>query len=135
MPNQSAVLPIMKFDFRDKKADYLGIVGSVLCMIHCLVTPILVMTSALMKDTLVRTSVFGLDYIFIGINIMAVYFATRHATSSVIKMTLWGFLSLFAVALLLEHTDKIFEYIAYAASAGLVFAHFLNLRQHHQHTH
>ncbi len=125
----------MKFNFLDKKADYLGIAGSVLCIIHCLLTPVLIMTSTLLKDNLVRTSVLGLDYVFIGVNVMAVYFATRHATSPAIKMALWSFLALFAGALLLEHTNRVFEYLTYVASAGLVFTHLLNLRQHRQHAH
>lgn len=125
----------MKFDFLDKKADYLGIAGSVLCIVHCLLTPVLIMTSTLMKDTFVRTSVLGLDYIFIGVNIIAVYFATRHATSPAIKLALWGFLTLFAGALLLENTSRLFEYLTYVASVGLVLTHLLNLRQHRQHAH
>ena len=124
----------MKVDL-DKKADYLGIVGSVLCIVHCLVTPVLIMTSTLLKNDLVRTSFVGLDYIFIGVNAVAVYFATRHATSPVIKTALWGFLGLFSVALLLESNSRLFEYLTYAASAGLVVTHVLNLRQHRQHAH
>lgn len=126
---------VMKFDFWDRKADYLGIAGSVLCIVHCLITPVIIMTSTFMKDDLVRTSVLGLDYVFIGVNIMAVYFATRHATSPAVKTALWSFLVLFAGALLLENTSRVFEYLAYVASAGLVFTHLLNLRQHRQHVH
>ncbi|MBC8153469.1 MAG: MerC domain-containing protein [Bacteroidetes bacterium] len=125
----------MKFDFLDKKADYIGIIGSVLCILHCLITPVLIMTSTMLKDDLVRTSVLGLDYLFIGVNMVAVYFATRHATSPAIKTALWGFLALFAGALLLESTNRLFEYVMYAASAGLVLTHLLNLRQHRQHAH
>ncbi len=124
----------MKVDL-DKKADYLGIAGSILCIVHCLVTPVLIMTSTLLKDELVRTSFAGLDYAFIGVNIIAVYFATRHATSPIIKMALWGFLSLFSVALLLENNSRVFEYLTYAASIGLVLTHMANLRQHRQHVH
>lgn len=125
----------MKFDFWDKKADYLGIIGSVLCVVHCLLTPVLIMTSTLLKDDLVRRSILGLDYIFIGVNVLAVYFATRHAPSPAIKTALWSFLILFAGALLLESTNPVFEYVAYVASAGLVLTHLINLRQHRQHVH
>jgi len=117
----------MRFDLLSRKADYIGITGSVLCIIHCLATPILLMTSALLRNDAVRTSYLSLDYLFIGINIAAVYFATRHAPSR-IRTLLWGFLSLFAVALLLEDVSEIFEYLAYAASTGLVLTHLANLR-------
>ncbi|NID12648.1 MerC domain-containing protein [Fibrivirga algicola] len=120
----------------DKKADYIGITGSVLCLIHCLTAPVLVMTSNLFRDDTLRAGFLSLDYVFIAVNIVAVYFAARQHTSSAIRTALWGFLFLFSVGLLLEDVSPFFEYIAYAASAGLVISHLFNLRQHRLvHTH
>lgn len=121
---------LMKTDSLSRKADYIGITGSVLCIIHCLITPILLLTSSVLQNSTVRVGYLSLDYVFIGVNIIAVYFATRHYAPSAIKRSLWGFLSLFTVALLLEETAPIFEYLAYTASAGLVITHLLNIRQH-----
>ena len=120
----------MKLNLFDKKADYIGITGSVLCMIHCITAPILVVASGLFHDDTLRTGFLGLDYVFIAINIAAVYFATRHHTSLTIRTALWSFLALFAVALLLEDTSTVFNYAAYVASAGLVITHLVNLWQH-----
>lgn len=120
----------MKLDVVDKKADYIGIAGSVLCLVHCVSAPVLVMTSTLFHDTMLRTGFLSLDYVFIAVNIVAVYFAARQQTSSVIRTALWSCLFLFAVGLLLEEVSPLFEYMAYAASAGLVVSHLLNLRQH-----
>lgn len=120
----------MKTDILSRKADYIGITGSVLCIIHCLITPILLMTTALMQDEKLRVGYLSLDYVFIGVNIVAVYFATRHYAPPVIKKSLWGFLGLFTIALLLEEVNPVFEYLAYTASAGLVISHLLNIRQH-----
>ncbi|ARK11492.1 MerC domain-containing protein [Fibrella sp. ES10-3-2-2] len=120
----------------DKKADYIGITGSVLCLIHCLTAPVLVMTSNLFRDDTLRAGFLSLDYVFIAVNIVAVYFAARQHTSSAIRTALWSFLFLFSVGLLLEDVSPFFEYIAYAASAGLVISHLFNLRQHRLvHTH
>ncbi|WP_375448266.1 MerC domain-containing protein [uncultured Fibrella sp.] len=120
----------MKLDVVDKKADYIGITGSVLCLIHCLAAPVLVMTSSLLRDDTLRAGFLSLDYIFIAVNIVAVYFATRNHTSSAIRTALWSFLFVFAVGLLLEEVSPVFEYLAYAASTGLVISHLFNLRQH-----
>jgi hypothetical protein len=126
----------MKTDLLSRKADYIGITGSVLCIIHCLITPILLMSTALMKHDELRFGYLSLDYVFIIVNIIAVYFATRHHASPVIKRALWGFLTLFAVAIVLEDTNELFEYLGYAASAGLVVTHLVNIRQHRlQHAH
>ncbi|MFD2933327.1 MerC domain-containing protein [Spirosoma flavum] len=120
----------MKTDSLSRKADYIGITGSVLCIIHCLITPILLLTSSLFQNSSVRVGYLSLDYVFIGVNIVAVYFATRHYAPLAIKRSLWGFLGLFSVSLLLEDTAPFFQYMAYVASAGLVITHLLNIRQH-----
>lgn len=120
----------MKTESFSRKADYIGITGSVLCIIHCLITPVLLLTSSLFQNSALRVGYLSLDYVFIGVNIIAVYFATRHYAPLAIKRSLWSFLLLFAAALLLEDADPIFEYIAYIASAGLVITHLLNIRQH-----
>ncbi len=120
----------MKTDDLSRKADYIGITGSVLCIIHCLITPVLLVSSSLLQTSSLRTGFLSLDYIFIGINAVAVYFATRHVVSVPVKRSLWGFLALFSIALILEHTHPIFAYVAYAASAGLVISHLVNIRQH-----
>ncbi|MEZ0484882.1 MerC domain-containing protein [Fibrella aquatica] len=117
------------------KADYIGITGSVLCIIHCLITPILVMTSTLLNHDSLRIGFLSLDYLFIAINIVAVWSATRH-TSRPIRLALWSLLTLFATGLLLEDLDPRFEYMAYAASLGLVISHLANIRycrNHHAH--
>ncbi|QJD77055.1 MerC domain-containing protein [Spirosoma rhododendri] len=110
------------------RADYVGITGSVLCIIHCLLTPVLVMTSALLNYESLRVGFLSLDYLFIGINVIAVWSAARCATG-LIRWALGGFLALFAVGLLLEGQSELFEYVAYAASAGLVVTHLINIRQ------
>lgn len=135
---QSIVLlcVLMKIDTLSRKADYIGITGSVLCIIHCLITPILLLTSSVFQNSTIRVGYLSLDYVFIGVNIVAVYFATRHYAAPVIKKSLWGFLALFTIALLLEDEAPFFEYLAYTASAGLVITHLINIKQHKlNHTH
>ncbi len=121
---------LMKTDLLSRKADYIGITGSVLCIIHCVVTPLLLMTTSLLHDEHLRVGFLSLDYLFIGVNIVAVYFATRQALSLLVRRALWGFLTLFTVALLLEDVSEIFQLMGYVASAGLVMTHLINIRQH-----
>lgn len=118
-----------------QRADWMGITGSVLCIIHCLITPVAVMTSTLLQHDSLRLGFLSLDYLFIGINILAVWSATRHASHQ-IEMALWSLLVLFAAGLLLEEIHESFAYLAYTASIGLVISHLLNIRYcrtHHVH--
>lgn len=126
----------MKTDSTTNKADYMGIAGSVLCLIHCIATPLLLAGSALTPHRHLTIGFLSLDYLFIGVNAIAVFFATRHYAQPAIKRALWGFLLLFTVSLLLEHTIDVFHYVGYVASAGLVITHLINIRQHRlNHTH
>ncbi|AQG82436.1 MerC domain-containing protein [Spirosoma montaniterrae] len=120
----------MKTEILSRKADYIGITGSVLCVVHCLITPVLLMTTALLQNEQLRFGYLSLDYVFIGVNVIAVYFATRHHASPAIKRALWSFLLIFAAAIVLEDVNEAFEYLGYAASAGLVITHLINIRQH-----
>ncbi|RRB09906.1 MerC domain-containing protein [Larkinella knui] len=126
----------MKLKTLNRKADYIGISGSVLCIIHCLITPILLVSSSFLTNDTVRFGYLSLDYLFIGVNIVAVYFATRHFTTPAVKACLWFFLTVFAVAIVLEDVNEAFEYLGYAASLGLVLTHLTNIRLHRlRHTH
>ncbi len=120
----------MKTDYTTNKADYIGIAGSVLCLIHCVATPFLLVGSALTPHHHLTIGFLSLDYLFIAVNVIAVFFATRHYAPPVIKRALWGFLLLFAASLLLEHVSGVFHYVGYLASAGLVITHIINIRQH-----
>lgn len=120
----------MKLELLNRKADYIGISGSVLCIIHCLITPVLLVSSSFLTNDTIRVGYLSLDYIFIGVNFVAVYFATRHVTTPAIKIGLWFFLSVFAVAIILEDVSEMFEYLGYAASLGLVLTHLTNIRLH-----
>lgn len=122
---------------RHGSADYIGITGSVLCIIHCIVTPILAVSSSLLfKDTLVE-GMHLLGYAFILINGVAVYYATRNTHSVQLNRFLWFAFGVFAISLALEEVSEVFHYISYAGSAMLIIGHGLNLYlcrlMHHKH--
>jgi hypothetical protein len=121
---------MMKPSTLTSKADYIGITGSVLCILHCLATPVLLMTVNFAHESL-KVGYLSLDYVFILVNVFAVYHASKHAHAAGIRRALWGFLGLFTACLLLEDYSERFEYIGYAASLGLVVTHLVNLRTHH----
>jgi len=118
------------------KADYLGITGSVLCIVHCVATPFLLLTVTWLRNDTLRSGFLSLDYVFVAINALAVFSATRHATTPAIKIVLWGSLTLFAGCLLLEEVSPLFGYGTYLASAGLIGGHIVSIRYcqtHHNH--
>jgi len=117
-------------------ADYIGITGSILCIIHCIVTPVLTVSSSLLlKDTL-HEGMHLLGYIFILINGAAVYYATRHSHSSRLNRFLWAAFGVFAASIVLEEVNEVFHYTGYLGSFLLIVGHSLNLyicRREHKH--
>lgn len=108
-------------------ADYIGITGSVLCIIHCIITPVIAVSSSLLfKDSLVE-GMHLLGYLFILINGIAVYFATRNGHSDKLNRFLWAAFALFAISIVMEEFNEVFHYLGYLGSFLLIVGHSLNL--------
>lgn len=117
-------------------ADYIGITGSVLCIIHCIITPIIAVSSSLLfKDSLAE-GMHLLGYVFILVNGVAVYYATRQGHTAKLNKFLWAAFALFATSILLEEANEVFHYLGYLGSFLLIVGHSLNLylcRRVHKH--
>jgi len=109
------------------KADYIGIAGSVLCIVHCLLVPALALGSSFSHNHHSSAGLLSLDYFFILINAIAVYYATRDHKSLPLRILLWGALSLFSVSLIFENQNGIFTLLGYAGSGLLIVGHLLNI--------
>ena len=112
---------------RQGNADYVGITGSIVCIVHCIITPILAMSSSLLfKDALLE-GMHLLGYLFIIINGAAVYFATRRTHSARLSSFLWVAFGIFSASIALEEVNEVFHYTGYVGSFLLVVGHSLNL--------
>ena len=109
------------------KADYIGIAGSVLCIIHCILVPVIAIGGSLSHEHHHHGGFMSLDYFFILINGIAVYFATKEHGSTFLQYFLWSAFSLFAISLVFEGVSPIFNWLGYAGSALLIVGHFANL--------
>jgi len=65
-----------------------------------------------------------LDYIFLVVSFLAVYHSAGHTRYKEIKLSLWIFWSVLAIAIIFETT---IHWAAYIASAGLIVTHFVNI--------
>lgn len=117
----------MKATHSHGKADYIGILGSVLCIIHCLLVPALAFGTTMAHDHHVHTGLISLDYLFILVNGAAVYFATKEHKSIPLRILLWGALGIFAVSLIFEGAHPAFTILGYVGSGLLIAGHLINL--------
>ncbi|WP_035332863.1 MerC domain-containing protein [Dyadobacter crusticola] len=116
----------MKSVHSHNKADYIGILGSALCIVHCLLVPALAFGSTVATHH-EHAGLWSLDFLFIIINGVAVYYATRNHKSLPLKIFLWAALALFSFSLLFEGKHIVFSWLGYAGSALLIIGHLINL--------
>jgi hypothetical protein len=110
--------------------DYLGIMGSGLCLVHCLATPILLITQPYFQG-----EKWGItpenqywDYLFLLVCFVAVFTTTKHLESSKIVMSFWTFFLFFSIAILFEDDFKYLNYLGYGSSIGLIITHLINIK-------
>lgn len=113
-------------------ADWLGISASGLCLIHCALTPI-IFTAKPVFYGMIEKSVHNheawatLDYVFLILSFLAVWYAARHTPHALLKWVLWLAWTLFAFGLLLEsHRSSLGHGLMYVGSITLVLAHIKN---------
>ena len=113
-----------------KNSDYLGAVAGILCIIHCIITPLLFVINAELatKSTLLALQVIG--YMFLIISFFAVYKSAVNTTNNVVKVlffVLWSFLLL----LILNESFGVFkiaETFTFISAFSLSALHIYNLK-------
>ena len=115
-------------------SDWLGAAASGLCAIHCTLTPIFFAAKPVLDST-VGEHAHGhgwwgaLDYIFLVLSLLAVWYSARHTTHTTLKWGLWAAWGLFAFGLLSEPFGVPFgHWFMYVGSISLVIAHIKNYR-------
>ena len=112
--------------------DSVGIVAGTLCMIHCIATPFLFIAKACSSVCCSDTPVWWqlIDYAFLIISFIAIYFITKKSTLSWIKIAFW--ISWFLLLLtLLNHTFMIIslpEYLIYIPASAIIILHFYKIK-------
>lgn len=104
-----------------RSGDGLGILNSVLCIVHCLAMPVLIAAGASYFDH----SLFG--WAFVVLAYLAVRSAIRSRNNARIALILgigWAF---FAVGIVLEKQHEGLEALTYLGSAVLIAGHLLNV--------
>ena len=119
---------------KQKQSDLLGAFASGLCAIHCTLTPIFFLAKP-MLDNSIEIHAHGnsfwtaLDYVFLVLSLVAVWFSSKHTSHKAIKWVLWIAWIVFSIGLLSERIH--FEngiWLMYAGSITLVIAHIINYR-------
>ena len=122
------------FNIVKSKSDVLGVLASGLCAVNCAATPLVFMALPTMEASCSATGCCtgywgALDYLFLALSAVAVWFSTRKSGFRSLKRLLWAFWAVFGVGLLAGSTiGTDGKWLMYLGSAGLVFTHLYNIQ-------
>lgn len=117
--------PLMAAAIAQKKADFLGVLSSILCLVHCLIPPAILLSSNALSH---YADHLWFDVFFALFSAIAVYLTTRGRQQSWISVMLW--VSLLSLVLGLGFEELVWmRALSYAAAVGLIIGHSLNIRQ------
>ena len=119
-----------------RKPDTIGILSSGLCLIHCLATPFLFVLTLSSNACCESTPLWWqwLDYSFLFISFIAVFYSTKSSNSKIIKICLW--ISWIMLFILILNTKFIWfitsHHTRYFPAISLIGFHLYNLKYCHQ---
>ena len=114
-----------------RKPDAIGAIVSTLCVVHCLLTPLLFVAQSYTATHSHEAPFWwkNLDYLFILISVIAVYESTKKSTNKLIKAGLW--MSWIMLFLLILNEKLVWieldEIITYCVALTLSMLHIYNL--------
>ena len=114
--------------------DFIGIFASSLCLVHCLLTPVLFIVKACTSTTpcCADTPIWWqiIDYVFIIVSFVAIFYATKNSTVKWVKFALWSSWLLLLLVIVSESLELgLFpESFIYFPALAIVGLHFYNLK-------
>ena len=111
----------MKF-LKALSMDYIGIASATLCVVHCLLLPVLILFFG--KSELLEK----FSYLFLLISFYSAFEATKHTNNTKILTLIWLSFALLSICILFEDDFPNLEIGSYLASLGLIIGHILNMK-------
>lgn len=115
-----------------QKSDTFGIVTSTLCLIHCLATPFIFVAHSSAACCASTTPSYWkfLDYIFLFISFLAVYWSAKNTSKEWVRYGFWSIWGALTLVILNEKFGWFAwpETLIYIPTLGLVALHFYNRR-------
>ncbi len=109
-----------------EKADLVGVFSAGLCLLHCIIFPLLVTFTSLSVG-IFEDFEHWVEYLFVLLSIAAVYLSTSKINNRSLRKRMWVACCIFVSALLLHDVHVGFIYASIIASLVLALLHVRNL--------
>ena len=114
------------------KADFWGMLISGLCLIHCIATPFLFIAKTCSKTCCHDTPTWWktIDFIFLGIALLAVFESSKKTSKNTLKFGLWLSWFFLAIVIINEHLAfiEVFDQLIFIPAITLISIHFYSLK-------
>lgn len=109
---------------KTKILDLIGISAAVLCLIHCIIFPLLMVVPLGISHNPY------IDLAFLLAGTAVVLKITRNIRSTALKLLFWASVALIAISISLDFIFHIHSELIYAGATGLITAHLINFKNH-----
>ncbi|OJV54007.1 MAG: hypothetical protein BGO31_11595 [Bacteroidetes bacterium 43-16] len=116
----------MPLNYKTKNYDLLGMSAALLCLVHCVVLPLLVFIPIGISHNPY------IDLLFLLIGAWSVYKTSKRSKRTSVKYMLWAGLLLITISIAMDIFLHLHSPLMYVGVAVLVAGHVLNMRTHHQ---
>lgn len=109
---------------KSKILDAVGISAAVLCLIHCIVFPLLLIVPlGISHDPYI-------DLVFLFIGAVVVFRITKKMENRWLKFLFWISLSLIFISILTDFLFEVHLSLIYIGAIGLITGHIINFKNH-----
>lgn len=117
--------------------DKIGVISSTLCMIHCIITPFIFLAKVCSISCCSEAPVWWqiIDYLFLGISFVAVYYSTKDKSLDWLKIFFW-ITWFFLFITIVNHTLEIIYLnpnLIYIPAFLIIMLHLYNMHFHKCH--
>lgn len=113
-------------------SDAFGVLACTLCVLHCIATPFVLIAFTYSSAKYSASPIWwnNLDYVFLIISFIMVYFSTQTTSKGFVKYIFWLSWGFLCVILLNEKVGLFHlpEYMTYGPAALLTLIHLYNLK-------
>jgi hypothetical protein len=120
------------------RADILGAISSAVCLLHCLLMPLVVNAHGLVHTygnttagAHLHAGLALVDYLFVLLAIGSVYFSTQYTKEKTITIGLWISAIVFSIGIILHPFWIFANWVSYSGSVVLIGLHLYKWFQQH----
>jgi hypothetical protein len=115
-----------------QKPDTIGALASVLCVVHCVITPFLFLAHSCSQHSCSATPVWwrSIDYFFLFISLCSVYHSTQSTSKRIMKYLFWINWTVLCFLVINEKFQvvSLSEIFTYVTAFSLALLHIYNLK-------